>query len=136
MRATMTGLLLLALFAAPPAGAAEPVSPSAFRDWAEGHTLHFERAGEAFGSEAFREGGAVTWRFPDGSCVDGLWRPHSGQLCFVYEGMPEVQCWRVLRDGDGFFARLLGDGPDAGMELRIARRDSRPLLCGAPGLGL
>ena len=31
--------------------------------------------------------------------------------------------------------RLLGDGPDAGMELRITGRDQRQPICGEPGRG-
>jgi len=132
----MRALLLVLALVAGPALAAEPVAPAEFRAYAEGHTLYFERDGAPHGSEAFRAEGRVTWRFPDGSCVEGMWRPHGAQLCFLYEGMDEVQCWWALRDDEGLFVRLLGDGPDAGMELRITGRDERPLLCGAPGTDL
>ena len=127
----MRTLYALCLLAAP-ALAEEPVSPSDFRDYAEGWTLYFEREGEPFGAEEFHEGGGTKWRYRDGSCTEGAWRAHGAQLCFYYPDQgADVQCWRLLRDDDGLYARLLG--PEGGLELRIAGRDKRPLLCGEPG---
>ena len=131
MRTLITALLL---FAACPALAADPVSPSEFREYAEGHTLYFSLDGEPFGSEAFEPGGKTLWRYDeDGSCLEGLWRPYGAQLCFYYGGgSEEIMCWRLLRDEQGLMVRLLGDSPDAGMELRITGRDERKPLCGEP----
>ena len=129
-------LLALCLVVAPAAAfgiAEEPVSPSEFRDYAEGWTLHFEHQGEPFGEEAFEPGGQTIWRYPDGSCVEGVWKPHGAQLCFYYGQGTEVLCWRALRDEEGLFVRLLGEGPDAGMELRVTGRDKERPLCGGPG---
>lgn len=113
-----------------------PVSPSEFRAFSEGYTLYFDREGEAFGSESFASDGNVVWRYNDGSCVKGAWRPHGAQLCFLYEGQAangEVLCWRMLRTGKGdLIARLL-QGENAGLELKITGRDKKPLLCGDPG---
>ena len=58
MLGAMRTLLLLCLIAlgAPalaPALAEQPVGPSEFREYAEGHTLYFDLNGEPFGSEAF-----------------------------------------------------------------------------------
>ena len=128
--------LIAALLIAAPALAEEPVSPDEFRDFAEGWTLYFERDGEPFGSEAFERDGKVRWRYGDGSCVRGAWRAHDGQLCFLYDSEDEaagINCWKMMRDDQGIFARLL-DGENAGLELRVARRDRTPLLCGAPGV--
>lgn len=113
-----------------------PVSPSEFRAYAEGYTLYFDRDGMPFGSESFTPGGNVTWRYNDGSCVNGAWRPHGAQLCFLYESEGtdgDVLCWRVLRKDDGgLIARLL-QGANQGLELSITGRDQKPLLCGDPG---
>ena len=46
-----------------------------------------------------------------------------------------ILCWRLIRDHEGLLVRLLGDGPDAGMELRITARDQRRPICGEPGRG-
>ena len=136
----MKKLLLLCLLAvAVPslalALAEKPVSPSEFRDYAEGHTLYFALDGEPFGSETFEPGGQTLWRFKDGSCTKGVWRPHGGQVCFYYGDGSEVLCWRMIRDDEGLLVRLLGEGPDAGMELRITGRDQRQPICGEPGRG-
>ncbi|MEL6479274.1 MAG: hypothetical protein AAFR17_18245, partial [Pseudomonadota bacterium] len=119
-----------------PAMALEPITPREFQDYAEGYTLYFEHDGEPFGSESFDEGGAVTWRYRDGVCVDGVWRAHGAQICFYYGDPQGVLCWRMLRDGDQLLARLLGDAENAGMELQITRRDREPLICGGPGTDL
>jgi hypothetical protein len=113
---------------------AEIVSPDEFRNYVEGYTVYFEQDGQPFGSESFEPGGKTRWRFNDGSCVRGVWRPYGAQVCFLYD-MPDDTgplCWRMLRDGEEIIARLL-DGPDAGMEIRITGRDKTPLLCGEPG---
>jgi hypothetical protein len=134
-----TLVLVALLIAAPvfaPVLAEEPVSPDEFRDFAEGWTLYFERDGQPFGSEAFEGGGKVRWRYSDGSCVRGAWRARDQQLCFLYDSEdegPVVNCWQMMRDDSGIFARLM-DGDNAGMELRVARRDRTPLLCGEPGV--
>ena len=44
-------MLLCLLVLTTPAFGEEPVSPSEFRQYAEGHTLYFNRDGEPFGSE-------------------------------------------------------------------------------------
>lgn len=127
--------LLAILLIAAPAVAEEPVTPEEFRDFAEGWTVYFEREGRPFGSEEFEQGGKVRWRYSDGSCVSGAWRAHDGQLCFLYDTVEEgavINCWEMMRDDDGIFARLI-DGDNAGLELRISRRDRAPLLCGEPG---
>ena len=113
----------------------KPLSPSEFRDYAEGYTLYFDFEGEPFGSEAFEPGGQTLWRFKDGTCTEGAWRPHGGQICFFYGDGEGVLCWRLVRDDEGLLVRLLGDGPDAGMELRITGRDRRRPICGEPGRG-
>ncbi len=131
MRRLLPALCLV--LAALPALAEEPVSPSEFRDYAEGWTLHFEMDGESFGTEMFEPGGHTLWRFRDGTCAPGVWRPYGAQVCFFYGDESEVLCWRVLRDEKGLMVRLLGDGPDAGMELRITGRDNSRPICGEPG---
>jgi len=130
-----TLLLICFLALASPAFGEEVVSPSEFREYAEGYTLYFERDGEPFGSETFEPGGNTVWRYMDGSCSDGAWRPHGAQVCFYYGEGTDVLCWRLVRDDEGLVVRLLGDGPDAGMELRVTARDERPPICGEPGQG-
>ncbi len=131
----LIGLMAFAIPALALAAAEQPLSPSEFRDYAEGNTLYFDRDGEPFGSEAFEPGGRTLWRDMDGSCTEGVWRPHGGQVCFYYGDGAEVLCWRLIRDEQGLLVRLLGDGSDAGMELRITGRDQRRPICGEPERG-
>lgn len=133
MLAAMKTLLLALVLVALPAFAEEPVSPAEFRAYAEGWTLEFEHDGEPFGQERFEPGGDTIWRYPDGSCMEGVWRPHGGQLCFYYGTGTEVLCWRALRDEAGLYVRLLGEARDAGLELRITGRNKARPLCGEPG---
>ena len=134
---TLVFALLAAITAGTAMGGETPVSPSEFRAYAEGYTLYFDREGEPFGSESFERGGKTRWRYNDGSCVRGAWRPHGAQLCFLYDGGGEdgaVLCWRMLRTDKGnLIARLLGAGENNGLELTITGRDKKPLLCGDPG---
>ena len=136
MRALLLILGLSAVLLATPAPAdEEPVSPAEFEDYAEGYTLYFEEEGEPFGSEVFEPDGETLWRYQDGSCMRGVWKAHDGQLCFYYGVGAEVICWEILRDEQGLFVRLLGESEDAGMELRITRRDKERPVCGDPGRG-
>ena len=121
-------LWLLTAAAAP---AEEVLSPAKFRAYAEGYTLYFSSDGEPFGSEAYRPGGETLWRFKDGTCQPGVWRPLGARICFYYGPDTEVLCWRFLRDEEGLLVRLL-DSEDAGLELRITGRDKREPLCAGP----
>lgn len=129
-------LLLAALALLPfPAVAAERVSPSEFEEYAEGWTLYFERDGERWGEEQFSEGGGTLWRYKDGTCSEGAWRPYEGDICFYYFGMEDsILCWQVMRDEEGMFARL--ETPEEEIELRITGRDRRQLICGEPAVDL
>lgn len=127
---------LIALTFGLPSVAEQPITPEEFRAYSEGYTLYFEQDGEPFGSESFGPDGESKWRYQSGVCVEGAWRPHGAQICFYYIGEQGVQCWRMLRDEQGLIARLLGEGDNAGLELRINRRDREPLLCGGPGADL
>lgn len=108
------------------------VSPSEFRSYADGHTLYFELNGQPFGAEQFVGNRETIWRYRDGSCINGAWRVHGAQICFLYGrvGEADVLCWRVLRDDEGMLARLL-TSDHAGLELRILGRDKREVQCSA-----
>lgn len=133
----MTRLALAAatLLSAGLAQAAEPLSPQSFRTFAEGHTLYFSEGGTYYGAESYAPGNRSTWQFRFGDCVPGVWEARGGQICFRYaDGEGDESCWRMMRDDRGYFVRLLGDDPDAGMELRVIRRDRKPLRCGGPSV--
>lgn len=126
--------LLILTLSAGPAGSSEgvPVSPQEFGEYATGYTLYFEKDGEPWGSESFGPDGAVKWRYPSGSCLEGVWRGYEDQVCFYYGPGTDVLCWSLTREGDELVG-VLDSGEEAGLRLVITGRDRRPLLCGGPG---
>lgn len=107
-------------------GEERPLSPEAFRAWAEGWTLHFEMEGRPFGAERYEEGGAVLWKPEGGPCAAGAWTPHDGGVCFVYADA--ISCWRLYDTPRGVEAAPMhDDGPRA----RVVRRDRAALDCDA-----
>lgn len=127
--------VMLCLTALPVPADEVPIPPAEFREYSEGFTLHFEdEDGRWVGSEAFGKDGEATWRYPDGTCVSGLWKPYGAQICFYYDTEEGVQCWRALRDERGLKVRRIDrdEHDDPGPTYRISRRDRRPLLCGEP----
>ncbi len=131
-RPLLAAALLAAL--AGPAPAEEPVSPSRFRDFAEGHTLYFHQDGQYFGAESYGPDRTAVWQFQNGPCVRGSWRPHGGQICFRYEDGRDEVCWRLFRDAEGLYARLVDAAGAPPFELRVVGRDTRPLNCGGPAV--
>ncbi|MEM6421100.1 MAG: hypothetical protein AAF698_00820 [Pseudomonadota bacterium] len=125
-------IFLTLTLAAGATGASEPMTPEEFGEYATGYTLYFERDGEPWGSEHFDPDGSVTWRFPSGTCVEGVWRPYEDQVCFYYGQDDEVLCWSMSREGDGLVG-VLDSGEEAGLRLEITGRDRRPLICGEGG---
>lgn len=135
MRALARAALLLLLWGgASAAEEAVPIPPSEFRSYAEGYTLYFSYEGLPFGTEEFHAGDRSVWKYEGGDCQRGRWYVRGAQLCFLYEDSGGPLCWRVLRDSQGYLARLLGTGDGTGMELRVTGRDRRPLLCGDLGV--
>lgn len=133
----MRALLILALLAPLPAGAAERiVSADEFAAMVEGRTLRFDRYGEPFGAEQYFEDGRVIWAFEDGACQRGIWFENAeGKICFVYDSEATPQCWDFIEvDGDAFHARAEGAEPEADL---VARRfGDEDLDCPLPDLGV
>ncbi len=128
--------LALALLAAPPAGAAELVTPEAFRALSEGRTLHFSLDGAPFGAEQFFADRRSLWRFADGSCEPGRWTAREDDgICFVYDSDPAPICWLFREDAAGFVAHLLEDGAETGFSLDLDRVAPEPLPCPGPQVG-
>jgi hypothetical protein len=119
-------LLVSALLSlAAPAMADERLSAKDFADFVTGYTLYYEtEEGERFGSETFHDKGFVTWRDPNGNCIEGGWRPYNDDICFLYDG--EVQCWAFFEGEAGRYVSPVDEGEP---KLRVARRDRTPLSC-------
>lgn len=123
-------IALISLSLSPqPSAAIEPVPPEEFRAMAEGWTVYFTLNGALYGAESYGKGDRSCWCYIEGECQEGVWWADGPQLCFDYghEGSPS--CWTLHRDDGGIVARLEGDRPNAGMELRFLRQDRQPLAC-------
>ena len=128
---------LCALLAAAWSAAAETViGPETFETFSRNQTFYFSQQGVPYGAEQYLSDRRVIWRFADGTCDYGQWFEDGGSLCFVYERMPVPQCWLfVSRDG-AYFARPRDTAPKSASELLLDTRDTRPLACPAPDLGV
>jgi hypothetical protein len=133
----MRGLLpaLLLLLPGLPAAADEVLDGTAFRELAEGWTLHFELDGRLFGSEQYLPGDRTIWRPGTEGCERGVWWEQSGAICFAYEGQPAPQCWIMTRRNGDIFARTVEDIDGTG-EIRMSGRDRAPLACQGPAVGV
>jgi hypothetical protein len=127
-------LLTLALLAGP-AAAGEVLSPGAFAALAEGRTLHFTHLGRPYGAEQYFPGQRSLWRYADGSCAEGRWWAAGEDVCFRYEGAPEVQCWRFLSRPGGLAAEKLEGEAVTGFVVEMSHADRVPLACPGPKVG-
>ena len=126
--------LLVALLAALPAHAQQPMSAAEFDAYATGKTLYFGQDGASYGVEQYLPDRRVRWSFMDGQCKDGVWYEDGGQICFIYEDRPEPQCWSFYRQGSGL--RAVFENGTGGTTLYEARQDDEPMLCYGPEVGV
>jgi hypothetical protein len=126
--------LIAGVLIATPLAAEDAVDLNWFEDHVAGKTIHFQRNGAYHGAEQFLDDRRVIWQFSDGTCMPGGYTVEEGAMCFFYAYDPEnVQCWDMLEDADGIFARLRGADDTSG-DLRITWRTPIPLSCDvAPG---
>lgn len=100
----------------------------------EGKTLHFGLDGEPFGSEQFLPGRKSVWKFTGDDCANGVWFTQGAQICFLYEGLLEQQCWLMIEKDGKLFVRSMGQEP--GMVLELLRVETKPLVCNGPDVGV
>lgn len=128
-------LAALALLAAAPAQAAEPMSAAEFDAYATGKTLFYATGGQAYGAEQYLSGRRVIWSFLDGECAEGVWYPADGLICFRYDHEPEnPQCWSFFQAASGLTARYEND--PAATELIEVQQSRAPLICTGPEVGV
>lgn len=125
-------ILALALAASP--ALAEPLSPEAFAARVLGRTITWSTAdGRPHGIEQYLPDRQVIWRFGGEDCQRGHWFGDGGLVCFVYEDLPGLQCWR-FREGDGGLTALAEGAPPE--DRLVATAQSRaPIDCPGPWLG-
>ena len=140
-----SALSILAFFAAAAGAAAQDSEKSApaneriisaeeFDSFASGSTLYFNRAGQPYGAEEYKDDRRVIWTFLDGTCERGAWYDQGDQICFVYETQSEAQCWHFIERDGVKRARVIGDIPSN--DLFVVGQDNRRLECPGPGVGV
>lgn len=99
-----------------------------------GKTLTYSTGGAAYGAEEYLEDRRVRWTFLDGECQEGRWYVSGDQICFVYEDIPEPQCWQFYASGPRLMARFENDPMQT--ELYETSRQDEPLMCLGPKVGV
>ncbi|PKP84579.1 MAG: hypothetical protein CVT80_07375 [Alphaproteobacteria bacterium HGW-Alphaproteobacteria-2] len=124
---------LALLLGAAPVAAADLVAPE-FAARVSGRTIAWSTAdGRLHGMEQYLPGGAVIWRFPGETCMQGRWQGVGTRICFTYDGLPGTQCWHFAESADALTALAEG-APEE--ERLVATGESRvPLACPGPWLG-
>ncbi|WP_146174160.1 hypothetical protein [Litoreibacter ponti] len=131
----MKYLALAAALALPaPALAERIMTAKEFSDFVTGTTVYFERRGQPYGAEQYRSTREVIWTFLDGQCQRGTWFAERDEICFLYDGLPDAQCWHFIEDGDTRRARLVGDPPED--DLVVVGQDNQLLDCPGPDVGV
>ncbi|MEP2892447.1 hypothetical protein [Tateyamaria sp.] len=126
--------LTLALFTAPLAATADPMSAAEFEAYVTGKTLYYGRTGEAYGAEIYHENRRVTWSFLDGECKDGRWYNEGTNICFVYEDRPDPQCWSFEQSAGGLVATF--ENNSTSQDLYEAQDVGEKLICLGPKIGV
>ena len=127
--------VLVALTLSSPAVADAPMSGAEFEAYTTGKTLFFSSNGTDYGIEEYFNNRRVRWSFLDGECQEGTWYESGDLICFIYEYQPDNhQCWTFTQQGDGLFAKFLGD--ENSTELYETRKSEEPLQCLGPKIGV
>ena len=125
--------ILVALLASP-ALAESPLSASEFEALVKGRTLTYSADGIAYGAEQYLDNRRVRWSFLDGECTEGEWYAAGDQICFVYDDIPNAQCWQFFSSRRGLLARFENDPTQT--ELYETANSDEPLLCLGPKVGV
>lgn len=131
MRALLS-LFLLVLASA--ASADTPMSAAEFEAYVEGRTLYYGLDGQDYGAEEYLPNRRVRWSFLDGACLEGRWYEADDLICFVYETLPDPQCWSFFRRGGAIVARF--ENGAGALELYQTREATGPLMCLGPEVGV
>ncbi|MEP2784200.1 MAG: hypothetical protein ABJO67_07430 [Pseudoruegeria sp.] len=114
--------------------AQEALSPDAFDRYTRGKTIFFNLLGTEFGAEQYFPNRRVIWAYADGTCIDGQWYVEQEQICFVYDGQIEPQCWSFFLQG-GRLKALFENDPEQ-TTLYELRKTEGPLICPGPNVGV
>lgn len=127
-------LFLLALIPGAVLAAERPLTATEFERIVSGKTFDYANGGVAYGAEEYLDNRRVRWTFLDGECTEGEWYASGEQICFIYESIPNPQCWYFYDRGDQLTARFVGQAETT--ELFETSRRDEPLQCLGPKIGV
>ena len=96
-------------------------------------TFYYGNQGEPYGAEEYLSNRRVIWTFLDGTCEFGHWYQQDEQICFVYDGKPDPQCWSFRQSQNGLIAQFENDPSQ--IELYEVEKRHDPLVCPGPDVG-
>ena len=111
-----------------------PVTADEFERIVTGKTFSYANSGAPYGAEEYLDNRRVRWTFLDGECTDGSWYAAGEHICFVYDTLPDPQCWTFYMDGGRLSARYAGQSSDTAL-FETERQDG-PLYCLGPDVGV
>ncbi len=118
--------------------AARAADGAGFDSYTQGRTLFFTWQGQPYGAEQYLPGRRVIWSFLDGDCIEGHWYPQDGaegpEICFVYDGRDDAQCWSYAIDETGLRVTIEGDGSP--LTLTERREAPQEMVCLGPEVGV
>ena len=111
-----------------------PITAEEFERIVTGKTFSYANGGAPYGAEEYLDNRRVRWTFLDGECTDGTWYEAGENICFVYENIPDPQCWTFFLQGGRLSARFVGQS--ASTDLFETERQDGPLYCLGPDVGV
>lgn len=126
--------LFFCLIFGTPTLAQDTLSAAEFDAFTKGKTLFYGTRGAPYGAEVYHDNRRVQWSFLDGECIEGEWYEEAGNICFVYENMPDPQCWTFSMGAQGLIARF--ESNPQSTSLYDAQDVGQELLCLGPKVGV
>lgn len=133
-RRLLPALLLPLLAGTALAEPGAPLSAEQFDAMTVGRTLTYASGGQVYGTEQYLPNRQVLWAFSGDECKKGDWFPQGEEICFQYEDVPELQCWKFFDTPQGLSAQFHGAGD--GTPLVAVQNSDRPLACLGPHIGV
>jgi len=128
-------IFIALLLLASPATAAEPMTGAEFEAYTKGKVLDFLMNGEVYGTEEYLSNRRVRWAFEGEDCQNGFWYERApSEICFIYDGTIDEQCWHYTATPDGVAADFLGDSE--GPNIYVAGENPNGLFCPGPKVGV
>ena len=116
------------------AHAGGPMTAAEFDAYTQNKTFYYGSNGQPYGAEEYLSNRRVIWTFLDGECQHGEWYQEGQQICFVYENLPDPQCWSFRHSPNGLVAQF--ENHPEKTELYEVEISHSPLVCPGPKVGV